>query len=206
MNTNPPPKTKLAVIVMGPPGSGKGTQARFIAQEFHLHHINMGEYFRNLVKKGDPLMTEELIKQMQSGILLSPREFAPLLQNHIKEVLEQKDGLVFSGSPRTELEAFGDQTLKGFMPTLLEHFNKEDIHIFKLNISQEETYKRNTKRKEERGRADDEESVIKTRLEEYHKKTEPMFKTLEEKTFNVVQINGEASPEEVFKEIKTHLQ
>lgn len=190
---------------MGPPGSGKGTQANLISEEIGAFHLNMGQFFRDLVKAGDPMMTPELIEQMNSGLLLDPRDFLSTLEVHIRTLVKDGKSLVFSGSPRNTLEAFGDKNLKGFMEILTELFGLENIYIFQLNISEQTTIERNTKRSMERGRADDKLEVIKVRLEQYKTITEPVFKALEEKGFNVIKIDGEVSPEEVFTQIKKHL-
>ena len=219
---------KKAIHVMGPPGSGKGTQADLIAESYGLTHFDIGRHFKNLIKDKDPLMTPDLIEQFDGGILINPHKFLGLVKKRIEKLAEEGNGIVFSGQPRTLTEAFGDEKLRGFMDFLGGIYNKENILIFKLDISEEVTIDRNSHRlacssckkdsisRDAKAcsfcggklyrRKDDEPEIIKIRLKEYRERTEPIFERLKQEGFKVIEIDGTPAPKDVFKNIKEHLQ
>lgn len=193
---------KKAIFVMGPPGAGKGTQADFIADYIGVHHFNIGGYFRRLVAEKNPMMTKDLIEDLFDGEIIDPHKFLSIVQKHILEISEKSSGIVFSGQPRSILEAFGDRDLKGFMDFIVGLFGKENITLFNVDIPEEETIERNMKR----GREDDKLDVLKVRLEEYRNQTLPILDELEKRGFNIINIDGMPSPEIVFAEIKKHIE
>jgi len=172
-----------------------------VAEYLDFYHFNIGAYFRSLIENDNPIMTPKLREQMENGILLDPRNFLKIIEKDITELAKSVPGIVFSGQPRTVLETFGDDSTNGFIDFLEDIFSKENIFIFRLDIPSEVTIERNLKR----GRKDDIEEVIKVRLKEYKERTEPIYKLLEERGFNIINIDGATSREEVFEEVKRHI-
>ena len=216
-----------SIHVMGPPGSGKGTQADLVADYLNAIHFDSGRYFERLIKENDPLMTPELRRQFNEGELLDPRMFLELVSKRIEAIANSGFSVVFSGKPRTILETFGDENLHGFMEILSGLYGKENIIMFKLMIPEEVSIDRNSNRLVcsicKKGsivrdakmcslcggdlykRTLDDPEVIKTRLKEYSERTEPLFKMLKEGGFNVIEIDGTPTPAEIFKNIQKHL-
>lgn len=219
---------KKVIHVMGPPGSGKGTQAGLITDKIQGIHFDTGRYLEHLIKENDPIITPKLRREFDEGILFDPRTFLGLAKKRISEIESEESSVIFSGSPRTLLEAFGDENTEGLMDFLAKLYGKENIMVFRLNVPGEVSIDRNSHRvvcskcKEvfmrdvDSGKCDkcggemyrrtlDKPEVIKVRLVEYKERTEPIFKRLEKDGFKIIDIDGTPKPEEVFESIKEHL-
>ncbi len=99
---------KIVVVIFGSPGSGKSTQAEFIAKHFGLIHFNTGKFLESVVF--DPNRQKEKIIQKEkenfiTGKLLTPSFVVKEISNQIKKIAKAGIGVVFSGSPRTLYEA-----------------------------------------------------------------------------------------------------
>ena len=169
----------MNIILIGGPGSGKSTYAKFITKEFGIDHIYPGELLRKEIAKGG-----EIAKRLKN---LSRGEFAPndIVLKLVKDaVAKAKNGFVFDGFPR-------------YMQQVRD-LEKEKIKIDRvvyLNVSEEEVIKRLTAR----GRADDTPEIIKNRLKVYHQKTKPLLDYYKDE---IVNITAEGStPEKIADEI-----
>jgi len=142
----------IAIMIMGPQGSGKGTQADLIAKKLDLFHFDTGQYLRAVLY--DPASQKDKIirrerKLNEAGILNTPSWILKIVSQAVKKMAALKKGMVFSGSPRTFYEAFGyDQGEKpkksqaGLLAVLEKHYGKKNISIFLLNIPLKESTKR----------------------------------------------------------------
>lgn len=176
-------KTKTIYILIGPPGAGKGTQAKLLAKKLEVPHLSTGDVVREKVKKHP-----EHKKSYDQGKLIS----SPILLGWLKEkIIEINSDFVLDGSPRTMFEAKG---LKYFWQV-----HNYKFKIFHIDINPEETLKRNLLRARDET---DTKEAIKERLKEYDKQTKPVLEFLEKET---IQINGEQTIEKVFAEIWSHL-
>ena len=225
------PINKKVVIVMGPPGSGKGTQANLIADKLSLYHLDTGKFLEELVH--DPEHADDAEVQVEkehfdSGILVSPLFFLKWVTQKINDLFKNGMGIIFSGSPRTMLEGFGDGENKGLMDVLVDTYGKEHILIFLLEVPQEESIRRNSTRQicsvcgnamisalnlnlpqcpvcggAFRVRTLDKTDVIKVRLEEYRNRAYPVVAELEKRGFKVNKIDGSPMPYLVFDKISS---
>lgn len=140
----------IAIIIFGPPGAGKGTQARLLSEKFDLIHFDSGKYIRELLynpkNKNNKIIQKEK-KLNESGNLCTSYWVLKIINDKINEIsgLLHK-GVVLSGSPRTIFESFGDKKNKGLMEKLEKTYGKKNIYVFKINISGKETIKRNAHR------------------------------------------------------------
>ncbi|MDD5710550.1 MAG: nucleoside monophosphate kinase [Candidatus Colwellbacteria bacterium] len=188
-----------AIIVTGPPGAGKGTQATYIADELGLVHYDTGSKLRELIATGQIAEGGHF-----EGKLNDPAEVREIVKKDVLAIAKSGRGVVLSGSPRTLLEAFGDINNEGLVNLLERLYEKQNVIIFSIEISLEESIERNTKRGE--GRFDDKEDVIRLRYkEQYEENIIPTIKVIEEAGFRVIHIDGAPSREEVFADIKKHL-
>ncbi len=174
----------MKILVTGPQGSGKTTQAEIIAKKLKLPFVKVG----NLVRAKSTDGTKEadtLKKALETGEIADDSIVASLLQNKLSG-LELQKGFVVDGYPRriSQLEAFDP------------HF---DI-VFNLDISDEVAKERLLKR----GRVDDTPALIDERLRIFHKLTKEVLKYYQAQGI-LVTVEGEKSTKEVTKEIEKHL-
>jgi len=142
---------KKIIILFGPPGAGKGTQAELLSDKTHCFHIESSKLIEDSFNNDDSEKAIEIDGQVykmsdekerwKSGLLNSFPFVAWLIKEKIKEVHSQGKGIIFSGSPRSLYEA-GQE-----IPLLKELYGVENIKFFLLNISPETTIFRNSHRK-----------------------------------------------------------
>jgi len=142
---------KQVIILLGPPGSGKGTQAILLAEKFDLYHLETSKLIERKIveaKKGDfveieskKYFLEKEKKLWKRGILCSPPFVTYLIKEKIKELAKEKKGIVFSGSPRTLYE--GEEVT----PLLKKLYPSENIKIVLLKLRAEESIWRNSHRR-----------------------------------------------------------
>ena len=140
----------IAVILFGPPGSGKGTQAQLLTDKLNLFHFDTGKYIRDILydpkfKNNEIIKREKILNE--SGQLNTSLWVFEIVSKKIKEIDKINKGIVLSGSPRTAAEAFGQNSnSKGLINILEKDYGKKNIFIFILKISNKESIKRNTHR------------------------------------------------------------
>lgn len=140
----------IAIIIYGPPGAGKGTQAQLLAEKFDLIHFDSGKYLRELIydpkNKNNKIIQKER-KFNEAGKLNTPLWVLKIISDKVKKIAGLlHNGVVLSGSPRTMFETFGDQKKQGLIEILEKIYGKKNIYIFKINVSENQTIKRNTHR------------------------------------------------------------
>ncbi|MER3408795.1 MAG: adenylate kinase [Thermoleophilia bacterium] len=186
----------MNVLILGPQGSGKGTQARRIAAEYGIPHIATGDMFREAVSRRSPLgLRVEPI--LASGGLV-PDELTIAL---MRERLSQDDasgGFVLDGFPRTLAQAEA-------LDELLEEMGRPLDVVLELQVPDEVCVERMLKRARAEGRPDDTPEAIRRRLEIYHRETEPLVAHYLP-TGKVVGIRGDRSIEEVWRDIQAALE
>ncbi|MDO9485033.1 MAG: adenylate kinase [Actinomycetota bacterium] len=168
----------MRLILMGPPGAGKGTQAIVIAEKLGIPHISTGDIFRANVGAGTPLGIEAK-RYMDAG------EYVPddVTNAMVRDRLTHADcapGFLLDGYPRT-LEQVGqlDSMLEG---TPIQK-------VVELTVDTDEVVDRLVKRALDQGRADDSEDVIRRRLEVYAEQTAPLTAGYSERGL-LVQVDG----------------
>ncbi len=181
----------LHLIIFGPQGSGKGTQAEYLATKYDLEHISTGAMFREEIASGSDL-GKELQNSINTGILASDDIANRVISKKIKELNSEHKGFIFDGYPRTINQA--------------EFIDHLDInHVFLLDIPDEESIERLQKRfkvaSEEDKRVDDAKGEsIRKRLDLYHQYTKSLINFYEDKGL-LRTINGSLSIEEVSEAI-----
>lgn len=141
--------SKIAVIIYGSPGSGKGTQADLLAKKFNLIHFDTGQYLESVINdpknKKDARIQKEK-KLFDTGILLTPSWVLEIISEKAKQIAKAGWGLVFSGSPRTFYEAFGKNKNKGLIKILEEIYGRSKIFFFLLKVHPDTSIQRNSQR------------------------------------------------------------
>jgi adenylate kinase len=180
------------ILILGAPGSGKGTQGQILAERLGLPKITTGDILRAAVKEGTPL-GREAKKHMDAGHLVSDT----VVLNLIKAELDRpaaRVGAIFDGFPRTAAQAqLVDQTLAERGERL--------HHILLLDVSEEELVRRLHARASLEGRSDDTPDAIKTRLQVYQRDTAPLIAHYAQRGI-VHRVPGNGTIEEIAGEIK----
>jgi adenylate kinase len=180
------------IILFGPPGSGKGTQAVYIEEKYNLHHISTGDLFRyELKNKTD--MGKKLQRYLDSGQLVPDEITIQMLKNTVLSY-ENPNGFLLDGFPRNIAQA----------EALLDLFKEldSDVHLLvSLDVPEEEIVERILNRGKSSGRSDDNnESIIRSRFKVYEEVTDPVFGYF--KSLNkAVKIHGIGSIDEIFDRI-----
>jgi adenylate kinase len=183
----------MNIILFGPPGAGKGTQAEKIVNHFTIPHLSTGDIFRANIKNETPL-GKKVKAILDSGKLVSDETVVELVADELSKE-NYDDGVVLDGFPRTVGQA---EALDQF---LSENGRKIDAFIT-LDVPEEELINRILSRGE--GRSDDTPEKIKTRLKVYRDETEPVLSHYEKQ--GVVKIiDGVGNIEEIFNRIITVL-
>ena len=213
----------MNLIILGPPGAGKGTQATFIASEFNIPHISTGDMLREAIKKGTNL-GQKAKEVMDAGNLVSDDLIIELVKERISES-DCSQGFLFDGFPRTIPQA-----------EALEINNIQIDGVIELKVPDDEILKRMSGRRihlnsgrtyhvdfnppliegldDETGeeliiRKDDEPETVKDRLKVYWKQTQPLIEyylgNKENSKLDYFSVEGTLSVEEIKKNIKEFL-
>ncbi|MFK7934039.1 MAG: adenylate kinase [Saprospiraceae bacterium] len=157
----------INLILFGPPGSGKGTQAAKLVEQFELLHISTGDLFRYEMGNDTPLGLEAK-SYIQKGELVPDSVTVGMLKNKVNANPDVK-GYIFDGFPRTIAQS---EALDAF----LKEKGQAISQLIMLDVDDEELIGRLLERGKTSGRADDnDESIIRNRLEVYRKETSPVF-------------------------------
>jgi adenylate kinase len=184
------------LLLLGPQGSGKGTQARRISAEYGIPHIATGDKLRAAIASGTPLGLE--VKPILDRGELVPDELIIDLIRERLEAPDAADGFVLDGFPRTMGQADA-------LDSMLREIGRELTVVFALQISDEICIERLLKRAREEQRPDDTPEAIRRRLELYHRETEPLIEHY--RTLGVlIPIHADGTPNEVFAEIQAALE
>ncbi len=162
----------LNIALFGPPGAGKGTQSEFLITRYHLYYISTGDILRREIQEGSDL-GKKAEKIMASGGLVSDEIIVQIIEKTIENNPQAK-GFLFDGFPRTYTQAY---ILEGLMLKL----GTSLTCLISLEVPFEESVKRLVSRGAISGRSDDNEEVIRKRLEEYTNKTVPVIEFYRER-------------------------
>ena len=182
----------LNLILFGPPGSGKGTQAEQLIDKYQLLHISTGDLLRQQLADETPLGLEAK-KFMDQGLLVPDDVVIGMISSTLDENSGAK-GIIFDGFPRTVAQAEA-------LDKLLDFKNAPISTMISLEVSDEEIVKRILQRGETSGRSDDrDETIIRSRIEQYEEKTFPVASYYGQQG-KLVQIKGEGGIEVIFESL-----
>jgi len=185
------------IVVLGPQGSGKGTQAKKIAHTYGIPHVATGDMIREMKEIATPA-GQELKGVYDRGDLVSD----DLMIRLIAERLDRGDtlgGLVLDGFPRTLVQAEA-------LDDLLSELGRSIDVVFDFQVpDRNQLLERLLKRAAEENRSDDTPEAIQNRLETYERETAPLVEYYRTRHGNVVGIHADRSIDEVFEEIQRSL-
>jgi adenylate kinase len=213
---------KIAVSVLGPPGSGKDTVAAMVAKEHHLYHFKTSAVLLEMFAKNpdDPVYKREH-EILKSGQLCTPSFVFDVVSKKTREIAASGKGIVFSGSPRTKEE------VERLNPVLEELYGADGVIPLYLNVADETVIWRNTHRKmcvrcstpvvyseetkhlticpncggELKKRDLDNPEIIKERLNVFRRDTGPVLEYYRKRGM-LREVDGTPKPYEVYAEIK----
>ncbi len=172
---------------MGPPGAGKGTQARFVAEHFGVPAISTGDIFRANVSRGTPLGIEAK-RYMDAGEYVPDEVTNLMVRNRIDED-DAAPGFLLDGYPRTLAQVTELDGMIGFTGHQLDA-------VVVLTVDPEELVQRLLQRAQTDGRADDTEDVIRRRQEIYTEQTEPLIEVYRERGI-LIEVDGMGEVDDV---------
>lgn len=221
---------KIAIVIYGLPGSGKGTQANLAAQTFGLVNFDTGHHLESLWY--DPKRQKEALikrerKLFEEGKLNTPSFVLSEVSKAVRKTAQKNLGIVFSGSPRTMYEA------ERLVPILEKLYGKSNVFFFFLAVDPKDSIERNSKRRlcsfchaplltkyypstvprycpicagALYKRTLDRANIIPKRIAEYNARTVPILKYLRKRKTQVTTVNGKAKPYEVFTIIERRIK
>ena len=186
----------LNVLLLGPQGAGKGTQAKRISSEYGIPHIASGEILRAEMDAGTEF-GNRIRETYDRGDLVSDDLMIELIRNRLEQP-DTESGFVLDGFPRTTVQAEA-------LDSILSDIGRSFSVVFALQIPDAVAFERLRKRAELEGRADDTDEAIQRRLDNYHRETEPLIEYYRVRG-NLVPIHGARKENEVFAEIQRALE
>ena len=181
----------MRLILMGPPGAGKGTQAKFVAARFGIPAISTGDIFRANVSQGTELGVEAK-RYMDAGEYVPDEITNKMVRNRIDEP-DAAPGFLLDGYPRTLAQVEELDGMIGYSGNRLDA-------VVVLTVDAEEIVQRLLQRAQVEGRADDTEEVIRRRQEIYAEQTEPLIEVYRSRAI-LQEVDGMGEVEDVTQRI-----
>ena len=182
----------MKLLIMGPPGAGKGTQAKILAKKFNLVHLSTGDILRKEIDKSSELGLKAQT-YMNAGNLVPDDVLLEMMQSTLTEL--EDSGVILDGFPRTIPQAIG-------LSKIFQSLNQAIDSIINIEVDKEVLITRLVQRAKNSGRADDTEEVIVNRQNVYVELTAPLIEFYQS---NIIHINGDGSIDEVTARILKHI-
>ena len=185
----------MNIILFGPPGAGKGTQAKYLVKKINGFQISTGDILRNEIKNNSDI-GKKIIDVMNDGRFVSDDIVNQLLEKQVFDP-QKKNKLIFDGYPRSINQAKN-------LDLLLDNSNQKIDFVFFLNVNKETIIKRIQKRKILEKRSDDELDTILKRYDTYMETTKPVL-DFYSKNSNFHEIDGSDEIEQITNKIDTFI-
>ncbi len=186
----------MRIVIMGAPGSGKGTQAALIVKELGLDHISTGDLLRAAVAAGTEL-GRKAKEVMDRGELVSDEIVLGLLEERLAQAGDGP-GFILDGFPRNIAQAEA-------LDALLARIGQPVDEALQIDVDEDQVVERIAKRAALEGRSDDTEETVRNRLKVYGEQTAPVVDYYAQKGI-LSRVLGEGSIEDVFQRIQGVLQ
>tara|TARA_B100001769_G_scaffold5275_1_gene3828 strand:+ start:113 stop:676 length:564 start_codon:yes stop_codon:yes gene_type:complete len=184
------------IIIFGPPGAGKGTQAKYLVKKLNSFQISTGDMLREEIKK-DTDIGKKIINNMNEGKFVEDEIVNKLLEKVIFDA-NKKNKLIFDGYPRTINQAKN-------LEKLLNKSNQKIEYVLFLNVDKDSIIKRIEKRKVLEKRSDDDANTILKRYDTYMEVTKPVLDYYS-KNYNFHEVDGSMEIEDISQKIEEILK
>jgi len=181
----------LNIVLFGPPGSGKGTQAENMIRKYNLKHLSTGDLLRTEIV-GQTELGMKAKKIVDKGELVPDEVVVGMIEKRISEEKETK-GFIFDGFPRTVAQAKA-------LDKMLTSKSTEITLMISLEVNRQELVNRLLKRSQQQGRTDDKLETIENRIRVYEEQTTPVMDYYDQQG-KAKKINGTGSIETIFERI-----
>ena len=185
----------MNLILFGPPGAGKGTQAKNLEKKLNNYQVSTGDMLRDEIKK-DSEIGKMIINDMNNGKFVRDEIVNKLIKKFIIDP-QKKDKLIFDGYPRSLSQAKN-------LDLLLDDTNQKIDLIFFLNVNKDIIIKRIEKRKIIEKRSDDDLNTILARFDTYMETTRPVL-DFYSKNLNFHEIDGSLEIEQITRKIDSFI-
>ena len=186
----------MNIIIFGPPGAGKGTQAKYLVEKLNSFQISTGDMLREEINN-DTEIGKKIIKNMNDGKFVEDDIVNKLLENVIFDT-NKMNKLIFDGYPRTINQAKN-------LEILLNKSNQKIDYIFFLNVNKDAIIKRIEKRKILEKRTDDDSNTILKRYDTYMEVTKPVLDYYSKKQ-NFHEVDGSMEINDIYQKIEEILK
>ena len=180
-------------LIMGPPGAGKGTQAKILAEKYNLIHLSTGDILRAEIGKKTHTGLEAQ-SYMDAGNLVPDKVLLSMMESKLTEL--QSSGIILDGFPRTIPQAEG-------LNDIFVKLNSKINHVLNIHVEESKLIKRLIERAQNSGRKDDNEEVIIKRQKVYIQLTAPLIDYYKNE---IIQIDGDGTIDQVTQRILEYIQ
>ena len=187
----------MNIVLFGPPGAGKGTQAKLICEKYFLNHLSTGDLLRKESSKETSLGIQ--IKNTRNdGKLVSDETTIELIKQFINENKNNNKGFLFDGFPRNKKQA-------ELLDHLMVSINEKILCVILLNVNEDVLKKRIMNRSTTEGRSDDNLETLSKRLHTYSSETEPLIEYYSSQNL-VRKVLGTGAISDINQGISSHIE
>ena len=187
----------MNIVLFGPPGAGKGTQAKLICEKYFLNHLSTGDLLRNESSKKTSLGIQ-IKNTINDGKLVSNETTIELIKQFIDENKNNKKGFLFDGFPRNKKQA-------ELLDHLMVSINEKILCVILLNVNEDVLKERIMNRSTTEGRSDDNLETLSKRLHTYSSETEPLIEYYSSQNL-VRKVLGTGAISDINQGISSHIE
>ena len=187
----------MNIVLFGPPGAGKGTQAKLICEKYFLNHLSTGDLLRKESSKETSLGIQ-IKNTINDGKLVSNETTIELIKQFIDENKNNKKGFLFDGFPRNKKQA-------ELLDHLMASINEKILCVILLNVNEDVLKERIMNRSTTEGRSDDNLETLSKRLHTYSSETEPLIEYYSSQNL-VRKVLGTGAISDINQGISSHIE
>ena len=187
----------MNIVLFGPPGAGKGTQAKLICEKYLLNHLSTGDLLRKESSKETSLGIQ-IKNTINDGKLVSNETTIELIKQFIAENKNNKKGFLFDGFPRNKKQA-------ELLDHLMVSINEKILCVILLNVNEDVLKERIMNRSTTEGRSDDNLETLSKRLHTYSSETEPLIEYYSSQNL-VRKVLGTGAISDINQGISSHIE
>ena len=187
----------MNIVLFGPPGAGKGTQAKLICEKYFLNHLSTGDLLRKESSKETSLGIQ-IKNTINDGKLVSNETTIELIKQFINENKNSNKGFLFDGFPRNKKQA-------ELLDHLMESINEKILCVILLNVNEDVLKERIMNRSTTEGRSDDNLETLSKRLHTYSSETEPLIEYYSSQNL-VRKVLGTGAISDINQGISSHIE